>query len=91
MNHSISQLGMSLLFRIRAMTTAYPMQNQETEEICQAVKDTDEEIERKAREWKGCQVKNMKPFILSDVCLDNHEHSIPTIPDKECPHSGHMR
>ena len=80
------------------MNTAYPMQNQVTEEICQAVKDTDEEIERKARETKnqfgrqcGCQVKNMKPFILSDVCLDNHEHSIPTIPDKECPHEGQKR
>ena len=73
------------------MNTAYPMQNQTTEEICQAVKDTDEEIERRAREYEGCQVKNMKPFILSDVCLDNHEHSIPTIPEKECPHKGQQQ
>ena len=73
------------------MNTAYPMQNQTTEEICQAVKDTDEEIERKARERWGCQVENMKPFILSDVCLDIDEHSIPTVPDKACHHSGQKR
>ena len=67
------------------------MQNQVTEEICQAVKDKDQEIERKAREWDGCKVKNMKPFILSDVCLVNHEHSIPSVPDKECLHKEQKR
>ena len=70
----------SLLSRIRAMNTAYPMQNQVTEEICQAVKDMDKEMERKARERKGCQVENIKPYILSDVCLVNHDHSIPSSP-----------
>ena len=73
------------------MNTAYPIQNQKTEEICQAVRDTDKEIESEAKESHGITVRNMKPFILSDVCLDNHEHSIPTIPDKECPHSGQKR
>ena len=73
------------------MNTAYPMQNQKTEEICPAVKATDEEIERKANEFEGCLVKNMKFHILSDVCLDNHEHSIPTIPATQCPHSGQKR
>ena len=82
---------MNTFCRIRIMNTAYPMQNQVTEEICQAVKDTDEEIKRTAREPGGCKVKKMKQYILSDVCLDNHDHSIPTIPDKECPHSGQMR
>ena len=68
------------------MNTAYPMQNQVTEEICQAVMDTDQEIERKAREDEGCMVKNMKQYILSDVCLVKNKHSIPSVPDKECPH-----
>ena len=80
-----------LMSRIRVMNTAYPMQNQSTEEVCQAVKDTAEEIERKAREDEGYKVKNMKLYISSDVCLDNNDHSIPTIPDKECTHKGQKR
>ena len=70
------------------MNTAYPMQNQLIEGIYQAVMDSDKEIKRKAREFRGCKVNNMKPHILSYVCLENHDHSIPSIPDKECPHSG---
>ena len=74
------------------MNTEYPMQNQKSEEICQAVKDIDYEIERDIVQEHGwLPTWKMKRYILSDICIENHDHSIPTIPDKKCPHSGLKR
>ena len=71
----------------------YPMQNQATEEDNKVVKNSDEEIKTYAINKKnkdgypiGCMVENMKPYILSDICLIFNDDSIPSI--KECYHSG---
>ena len=45
------------------MNTAYPMQNQVTEEICQAVKDTDEEMERLTKEAFQNRIDEFEPQI----------------------------
>ena len=73
------------------------MQNQTTEEINEVVKKTNEKIERSAREMKnrdgypiGCMVENMKPYILSDICLLYDDNAlIPSV--KQCQHSGKNR
>lgn len=78
------------------MNEKFPMQNQMTEYACKVVRDTEEEIERNAKEMKiergdyvGCNVENMRPHILSDLCLIHNEGTIPSI--MECQHSGKMR
>ena len=65
------------------------MQNQKTEEICENIKETDEEIERIAKMRDGCKVMNMREHILSDICIMLHEKSIPTL--KECHHTDMKR
>ena len=69
------------------------MQNQSTEEVNKVVKNSDEEIKRNSRDVTnkdgypiGCMVENIKPYILSDICLLFNDYSIPSI--KECHHSG---
>ena len=78
-----------LNYRIKKTNLKYPMQNQMTEVNCKAVKESDETIEKDARRNKGCQVKNMKKYILSDICLKMHDKSIPSI--KECHHANKER
>ena len=75
------------------------MQNSITESICKVVKERDEAIvknvmERKFESGKRCvsiglKVDNIKPHILSDLCLNHVEHSIPSI--KACWHLGERR
>ena len=82
------------------MNEKYPIQNQTTEDMCPAVKETQEEIEKIVREkvfvengnWhlKEILVKEMKPHILSNICLD-FQGKIPTMPTEECPHTGQNR
>ena len=69
----------------------YPMLNEKTEEQCEFVKDTEREIERSSlikddssEIGVGCKVKDMKPHILSDLCLILNEKSIPHV--KACHH-----
>ena len=72
------------------------MQNQKTENTCNIVKETEEEIKRSAIEAKneqndfiGFLVKNMKRHILSNLCLIQRDQSIPII--KKCKHTGEKR
>ena len=74
----------------------FPLQNQGTEGSCSLVKEIDNEIMMSAMTMEhengmdiGCTVENMKPYILSDLCLVQHEHSIPSV--KECCHSDSQR
>ena len=71
------------------MNSNFPMQNEMTEVNCNAVKDCDEEIEKKFTRFGGCRVRNMKKYILSDLCITVVEKSIPTT--KECLHTGKER
>ena len=67
----------------------YPMQNQKTEGICRSVKKTEDKIKSQALRHMGCMVKNMKPYILSDICITVDDASVPTI--KECNHPDEKR
>ena len=83
--------------RIKDINCQYPMLNEGTEEKCEYVKESEEKIEssawikdsetigwKKEANLKGLRVENMKPHILSDLCLIMNEKSIPTL--KECHH-----
>ena len=72
--------------------------NEKAEEECPVVKANEEAIIRKAKEMKhevegglhvGCMVENMKPHILSDLCLTQQKKSIPAV--KPCKHSAEKR
>ena len=77
-------------YRIEDMNFKFPLQNQSTEDSCRVVKQTEEEMVRLALTKHnsghntGCRVENMKPFILSGLCLTQNKGSIPFI--KECHH-----
>ena len=79
------------------MNEDFPMMNEKAEEECPVVKEA---IIRNAKEMKfevegyqtrytGCMVENMKPHILSDLCLVQKEKSIPDT--KPCHHSAERR
>ena len=72
-------------FRIKQMLETYPMLNQHTEKMCTIVWDRECDIKRNAREWDGCIVENIKPHILSDLCIIPNDKSLPTV--RECHHS----
>ena len=82
-------------YRIEDMNFKFPLQNQSTEDSCRVVKETEEEIVRVALNkyvhgyYVGGMVDNMKPYILSDLCLTQREGSLPSI--KECNHTDQMR
>ena len=73
----------------------FPMQNQNTEDNCVVVKETEEEIMRVALRkhnsgwYVGCMVENMNPYILSDLCLTQKKGSLPSV--KECNHTDQLR
>ena len=77
------------------MNEAFPMMNEKAEEECPVVKANESAIIRDAKGMKfkdlytGCMVKNMKPHILSDLCLDQKEKSIPAV--KTCHHPAEKR
>ena len=78
------------------MNEKFPLLNQNTECTCRVVRENENEIVKNAMEMKnengfdiGCMVENMKPHILSELCLIQKEQSIPFL--KECHHSGKMR
>ena len=71
------------------MLEKYPMQNQETEGICKIVADMENDIKRNAKDWDGCMVENMRPHILSDICITINDKSLPSI--KDCHHSDEKR
>ena len=78
------------------MNEAFPMMNEKAEEECPVVKATDEAIIRQAKEMKhekgdyiGCMVENMKPHILSDLCLVQKVMWIPAV--KKCHHPAERR
>ena len=85
----------TIFFRIKVMHEKFPMQNQSTEGMCNIVRENEKEIVKNAMEMDEngmdirCMVDNMKPHILSELCLLQKERSIPTI--KECHHSGTIR
>ena len=77
--------------RLRAMNEKYPIQNQTTEDMCPAVKEMQEEIEKiKMASGAMLLVREMKPHILSNICLD-FQGKIPTMPNEDCPHTGQNR
>ena len=84
-------------YRIKALNEKFPMMNEMAEEEFQLVKATEEGIVRSAKELKheggdlytGCMVENMKPHILSDLCLIQKEKSIPSV--KPCHHPAEKR
>ena len=82
-------------YRIEDMNFKFPLQNQSTEDSCRLVKETEEEMVRVSLKkhdygfYVGCMVDNMKPYILSDLCLTQREGSLPSI--KECNHTDQMR
>ena len=82
-------------YRIREMNYKFPIQNQSSEDNGAVVKETEEEITRVALRkhnsgfYSGCRVENMKPYILSDLCLTQKEGSLPSV--KECNHTDQMR
>ena len=85
-----------LYYRIKGVNEHFPLQNQSSEDMCNVVRENEEEIVKNAMEMEhesgmgiGCLVENMKPHILSELCLLQKEHSIPSL--KECHHSGTMR
>ena len=78
------------------------MQNQSTEGRYEIVKEIDSEIESVAKmtsvtkitrytfeTMQGPWVRNMRQYILSDICIVLHDKSIPTL--KECQHIGTKR
>ena len=78
------------------MNCRFPIQNQNTEDSCLVVKETEEEMVRVAIKkytiydyYAGCRVENMNPYILSDLCLTQKEGSLPSV--KECNHTDQMR
>ena len=78
------------------MNKIYPIQNQATEDMCPAVKETQKEIKEIARGMSSylrgynILVKEMKPHILSNICLD-FQGKIPNMPTEDCPHTGQNR
>ena len=82
-------------YRIKEMNYKFPMQNQSTEENSIVVRETDEEMVKVARKkhnsgyYLGCMVGNMKPYILSDLCITQRKGSLPYV--KECNHTDQMR
>ena len=81
-------------YRIKEMNYKFPIQNQNTEDNCLVVKERDEEIMSVTQKklegyYVGCIVENMKPYILSDLCLTQKEGSLPSV--KECNHTDQMR
>ena len=83
-------------YRLKALNEAFPIMNEKAEEECPVVKANEEAIIRKAKEMKhkegryiGCMVENMKPQILSDLCLIQKEKSIPSV--KPCLHAAEKR
>ena len=89
-----------MLYRLKALNEAFPMMNEKAEEECPVVKATEEAIIRDAKEMKfkvegyptlytGCMVENMKPNILSDLCLVQNKMSIPAV--KTCHHPAEKR
>ena len=66
------------------------MQNQKTEGICESIEKTDKKLRYQALSHMGCMVKNIKPHILSDICISVDEKtSVPNI--KDCTHPDERR
>ena len=63
--------------------------NPEMEDACEFSKKYDEEMKSSAKTWEGCKVKNMKNYVLADLCITLGDKSLPDI--VKCRHDGVQR
>ena len=67
-------------FRIRALNEHYPHQNQDKEDTLPFIKKFNEELTKTAMKYADggrtiyCKTEKMKPFILTEICIDIMEH-----------------
>ena len=87
-------------FRIRALNERYPHQNQDKEDTLPFIKKFNEDMTKAAIEYADGQrtiffkTEKMKPYILTDICIDIMEHKswssglegIPLPIIRECHH-----
>ena len=67
------------------------MQNQESEMNCKTVREQDEALKKVVNNPWGFKVKDMKPYISSDLCIvmPDNDQGLPTI--NKCCHKGDKR
>ena len=64
------------------MLQQYPFQNQDSEKSRKFHREIDDLIEQTISKKGPIQVQQMKPHILSDLCIVTKEKSLPKV--KEC-------
>ena len=75
-------------FRLKEISSQYPVFNEKTEEIWDYNAKFDNDIKRKS---KTIQIKSMEKNILNDICAQHRKDGLPSIEKCHYSHAGYSR